>query len=504
MLELPKAFLLAPGQSVLAGWTTASLPRQRTLKDPPSYALPAVEVGPYVQVSRLGMPLVNELVIGLSDKNAFNASHPSMDGQFLTYVTNPTLPELLQILFGVQAPNLFPRSDLVQVFLTGIPGLNANGSTAEMLRLDTATPPTAYAQQVPLGVLGGDLAGFPNGPATRRRRRRRGAARLHGRAAHPERRARRPVALHGRSVPRCELHGPDLPVPARPAPGLAELSGAGALLGAAALAFALLGGAAPAARAHDFWIEPDTFRPASGALIRARLFVGHPSDFEELPHRSARSVHWVLDDGAARTDLIGRDGALPAGYARPARRGVALVGYQSTPAFLELEPAKFASYLREEGLERALAEREALGESAKPGRELYARCAKALLCVDGGSEGWQRALGFDLELLPCADPFALAGPRAGEAGRLEPWTLALVFRGEPLADAQVRLTSLERPELALTGRTDARGRLTVELPARGRWLATSVYMLRIDGESRAADWQSFWASLTWEIPAAAD
>ena len=75
------------------------------------------------------------------------------------------LPELLEALFGVTAPNRFPRSDLVAAFLTGVPGLNqpANVTPSEMLRLNTGTAITAAASQSNLGVLGNDLAGFPNG-----------------------------------------------------------------------------------------------------------------------------------------------------------------------------------------------------------------------------------------------------------------------------------------------------------------------------------------------------
>jgi hypothetical protein len=121
------------------------------------------DAGPWRQVSRLGNPLVNELVIGLKDKNKFNASKPNDDVQFADYITNPTLPELLEVLFGVTAPNAFPRNDLVQVFATGVPGLNANGSFGEMLRLNTSIAAVSAAAQSNLGVLGGDLAGFPNG-----------------------------------------------------------------------------------------------------------------------------------------------------------------------------------------------------------------------------------------------------------------------------------------------------------------------------------------------------
>lgn len=167
ILEVPISYLLPAkgGNTIIGGWTSASLPRGRTLTTAPTFDRPASEFGTMVQVSRLGMPLVNEVVIGLRDKNLFNASEPRNDGQFLTYVTNPTLPALLNILFpSVTAPCL-PRNDLVSVFLTGVPGLNqpAGVVPSEMLRLNTAIAPTPLASQNRLGVLEGDLAGYPNG-----------------------------------------------------------------------------------------------------------------------------------------------------------------------------------------------------------------------------------------------------------------------------------------------------------------------------------------------------
>ena len=134
-----------------------------------------------MQVSRLGMPLVNEVVIGLPDKDKFNNSKPKDDAQFATYVTNPTLPALVEIALATPniAPTNFPRSDLVTTFLTGIAGVNqpkafttspSTGVAAEMLRLNTAIAPTPEASQNRLGLLGGllagpggDLAGYPNG-----------------------------------------------------------------------------------------------------------------------------------------------------------------------------------------------------------------------------------------------------------------------------------------------------------------------------------------------------
>jgi hypothetical protein len=165
-LEVPISCLTSGSNTTIGGWTTAALPRNRVLKSDPTFNAPATETGAYVQVSRLGMPLVNEIVIGLKDKNLFNASQPNGDAKFIDYVTNPTLPELLEILFGaagVRAPNNFPRTDLIAAFLTGIQGVNKFGVPSEMVRLNTGIAVTAPGAQNNLGVLGGDNAGFPNG-----------------------------------------------------------------------------------------------------------------------------------------------------------------------------------------------------------------------------------------------------------------------------------------------------------------------------------------------------
>ncbi len=163
-LEVPTACLTGGNSNgIIGGWTTASLPQVRILDPTPTFKQPSVSGGAWTQVSRLGMPLVNEVVIGLPDKNRFNASEPKDDGQFAAYVTNPTLPHILNVLFGVVAPTVADRPDLVATFLTGLTGVNANGSVAEMQRLNTTIAPTVKADQNNLGVAAGDNAGFPNG-----------------------------------------------------------------------------------------------------------------------------------------------------------------------------------------------------------------------------------------------------------------------------------------------------------------------------------------------------
>jgi hypothetical protein len=164
ILEIPNDLLTAQGATVVGGWTSASLRQARVLNPRPNDVKPAtIDGGAWTQVSRLGNPLVNEVVVGLKDKDRFNASEPKDDAQFLGYVAYPTLPAIIEALFGVGAPTLAPRDDLVSVFVTGVPNLTLGAGVGEMMRLNLGVPPTPAASQNRLGVLGGDVAGYPNG-----------------------------------------------------------------------------------------------------------------------------------------------------------------------------------------------------------------------------------------------------------------------------------------------------------------------------------------------------
>ena len=122
-MEIPISCLVTADDPVVGAWTTASLRQGQTLNPTPGHGInnAVVAGGSWVQVSRVGMPLVNEVIIGLDDKDRFNASKPSTDSYFAGYVTNPAFPALVQSLFpSAKAPTNFPRTDLVAAFLTGI------------------------------------------------------------------------------------------------------------------------------------------------------------------------------------------------------------------------------------------------------------------------------------------------------------------------------------------------------------------------------------------------
>ena len=174
-LQIPISQLTANGSTptsltdpnaIIGVWATSSRPRVSILN---TGATRIQTLSGLSQVSRLGMPLVNEVVLSRQFKDIFNASEPQGDAPLFTSnadfrnrVLDPEVPKLLTALYGLSVPPA-PRNDLVQVFLTGVPGLNqpANVTPAEMLRLNVAVPVTASPDR--LGVLNNDLQGFPNG-----------------------------------------------------------------------------------------------------------------------------------------------------------------------------------------------------------------------------------------------------------------------------------------------------------------------------------------------------
>lgn len=158
-VQVPRAALRRGSTGPVVGvWTTASRQATRVFNADGTQT----SSGTFVQVSRLGMPLVNEVVIPLAQKDRFSASKPVDDAQFLSFVQTSEVANLLQLIYGLRAPST-PRSDLVSVFLTGVPNLNQPPSVrpSEMLRLNMDIAPNVNPHR--LGVLGGDLAGFPNG-----------------------------------------------------------------------------------------------------------------------------------------------------------------------------------------------------------------------------------------------------------------------------------------------------------------------------------------------------
>jgi hypothetical protein len=200
----------------------------------------------------------------------------------------------------------------------------------------------------------------------------------------------------------------------------------------------------------------------------------------------------------------GIDGRVPAGLVRLAHPGYATLLYRSRHSFIELPPEKFESYLEDEGLEQIIAARQHSGNSLTPGRESYARYCKALVyassdLADRATAGesaaarptFDQEVGLPIELIPQSDP---ARWRDGDG-----LTLEVLYERLPLAEQQVKLINLDEKAIRLVGRTDAQGRVTFYPPDGGRYLAATVFM-RPAPQGVEGDWESFWGSLTFEMP----
>lgn len=220
--------------------------------------------------------------------------------------------------------------------------------------------------------------------------------------------------------------------------------------------------------AHDFWIEPSTFRPAAGEAVSLQLRVGehfegepvaiHPARIERFLARSASGERAIDRGGTVVFD--GND---------------VVVGYRSKPSYVELPAETFERYLREEGLDSIIALRAERGDSSRPAREIFSRCAKTLL---GGRD---RQLGLRLEIV-----------------RRSRGELAVTFDGKPLTNALVVAMRRGAAHTPFRARTDTEGRVSFPPLGSGVWLVKTVHM--IPAVTADADWESIWASTTFEVP----
>lgn len=253
-----------------------------------------------------------------------------------------------------------------------------------------------------------------------------------------------------------------------------------------------LAGFVPPAVAHDFWIEPSTFRPARGEEMTLRLRIGDDFAGETYARDGDLLDAFVLAGPAGSQQVGGRNGDEPAGRVKPDADGLCIAGYRSRPMYLEIEGAKFEEYLWKEGLEQVVKTRHARGQNAKPGRELFSRCAKALVVAGTGSTGgFDRSLGFRLEIIPEKNPLPLA------AGGSLP--LRVLFDGRPCPDLLLTAISTNAPTRRIQARTDAEGRASLVLPDRSTWLLKTVHIFPA-ADTKKADWESLWATFIFSQP----
>ena len=260
-----------------------------------------------------------------------------------------------------------------------------------------------------------------------------------------------------------------------------------------AFALALPCAAAPAAGAHDFRIQPDRFQAEAGETVGIRFYIGDAFGGMPRLRDPARIRRFVVRGPGGAAPVPGAPGRLTVGTIGPLEPGAWVVGYESDWIFTTLPADIFETYLRKEGFDAALRARAGRGETGAPGREAYARSAKAIVEVGGGAQGFDALLGLPLELTPEQSPAAL---RPGAA-----LTVRLLLHGAPLAGAAVTAYSAGAGA-AVSARTDSAGRAALALPRAGPWLARAVHMRAAAPGRDGADWESLWASLAFAVPEA--
>jgi hypothetical protein len=226
---------------------------------------------------------------------------------------------------------------------------------------------------------------------------------------------------------------------------------------------------ARSAWAHDFWIEPSSYRPAAGTILTASLRVGEKFIGDAVPRRTARIEQFIVRTAAGEQSVEGIENRSPAGFVRMAEAGPAVIGYRGTPYPHEVSAKTFARFLEEEGIRN-------VRYSDGIQREHFQRFAKSV--VNGSSPLVEKPFGWRFELVPDAS-----------LSRFQ-----VLYEGKPLRDVQV--VALSPSGKTMDARTDAEGR--VELPlGTGVWLVKSVHLVHAPKGAKH-DWESLWGSVTFQ------
>ncbi len=248
---------------------------------------------------------------------------------------------------------------------------------------------------------------------------------------------------------------------------------------------------AVSAFAHEYWLEPEKFALAQNEKTIVRLYVGDAlKDKEERPFQTAKTTMFDIFSANKMLNLKTSltDGVTPIYNFSADKAGNYLMAMERNWSYIKLEPQKFEDYLREDGMEYIINEREKLGERQKEGSERYSRFIKSLLQVgDKRDETYKRMVGLKLEITPMENPYA---KKDGDQLAFQ-----VMFDGKPLAGKTAFADNRNGQTQKMT--TDREGKITVKLDRSGLWLVRLVVMQRCTTDCNEADWESFWGAYSF-------
>ncbi len=259
-----------------------------------------------------------------------------------------------------------------------------------------------------------------------------------------------------------------------------------------ALALSMLFSIPMPAASHEFWMEPDTYRPDIGQNVDLRHFIGQKFKGQSYPYVPDWFKSFTITQNGKRSNIAGTMGDDPAAVLNFEQPGLKILTFHSTPDKLTFKSfKKFKTYLIFEGLEPILTQYEKELSQQKQFHEDYVRCSKTLMQVGNDVSGADQATGMPLELVAQQNPFSL---KKGQSLGVQ-----LLKDGKPLAGALIRILTKTDPEKIKPVRTDNQGRALIALPHTGPYLLNAVAMTNKGLPKKDESWQSLWASLSFSV-----
>ena len=246
--------------------------------------------------------------------------------------------------------------------------------------------------------------------------------------------------------------------------------------------------------AHEFWLEPEKFFLAVNEPTPVHLYVGDGlvKDREERPFNLDSVPRFDLISLLSTSDLKARtkEGSMPVHSFSSSTPGSHILAMERQWSFIKLAAPEFEAYLREDGMDYIIAERTRLKERAKEGREIYSRYLKSIIKVGESRDTLSlKPIGMSLEIVPLDDPYTLK-----KHGRIR---FRVLFEGKPLRGRNVYADT--RGRMTQKAVTTADGDVTFTIDRSGMWLIRIVNMRRCTADCSGADWESFWAALTFGV-----
>ncbi len=261
---------------------------------------------------------------------------------------------------------------------------------------------------------------------------------------------------------------------------------------APALALTMLVGTFIPATSHEFWMEPETYRPTIGQNVNLRHFIGQKFKGESYPFVPDWFKSFTITQEGKRSNIAGIMGDDPAAVLNFKKPGLKILTFHSTPDKLTFKSfKKFKTYLIFEGLEPILTQYEKQLSQQTQFREDYVRCSKTLMQVGDEASGADQAIGMPLELVAQQNPFSL---KKGQS-----LSVQLLKDGKPLEGALIRILTKTDPEKIKPVRTDNQGRALIALLHTGPYLLNAVAMTNKGLPTKDEHWQSLWASMSFSI-----